>query len=127
MPEREFDHLPDELQFAVETADVLVVNIPRRRLTPSLFGFVRGLLELDLGAVGDDGDALRCYFCDRKRERVSKEVDPDGLPFRDRSAPEDSLQVLLAAHQAYRLSRLDGYFLCIPGLGLRDPDLIIDP
>ena len=126
VPERELDHLPDKLQFPVKAADVLVVDVGRR-LAPSLLGLVWGLLELDLGAFCDDGDAFRGHLRDDERERVPEDADPDVLPFRDRSAAEESSQILLAAHEADGLGRLDGHFLCVSGLGLPDPDFVVDP
>ncbi|KAF5034406.1 hypothetical protein DSECCO2_596440 [anaerobic digester metagenome] len=126
VPERELDHLADKLQFAVQAADIFVVDIARHLALP-LFGLVRGFFELDLGVLRDDGDAFRCHFSDDERERVSEYVDPDVLPFRDRPAAEEPSQVLLAAHEADGLGRLDGHFLCVSGLGLPDPDLVVDP
>ncbi|KAF5041947.1 hypothetical protein DSECCO2_517770 [anaerobic digester metagenome] len=126
VPEREFDHLTDKLQLAIETADILVVDIARYLALPFL-GLVGGLFQLDLGAVGDDGDAFRGYFGDDERERVAEDADPDVLPLGDRPAAEEPSQVLFSADEADGLGRLDGHLLGVSGLGLPDPDLVVDP
>ncbi len=126
VPERELDHLPDELELTVEPSDILVVDIPDNLALPFL-GLVRGLFQFDLGAVGDDVDAFRGHFGDDERERVAEDADPDLLPLGDRPAPQDSPQVLFPAHQADGLRRLDGHLFRVSGFGLPDPDFVVDP
>src|SRR5208283_3189646 len=118
--QRELDHLPDQLEFPFEPANILVLD--RGDLPFPLFRVERLILELDLRVIGYDGDGPG----GDKGHGIADDIDPQRLALDDRPPPQDPGKVLLSPDEPGRLSRLDHHFCGIYGLGFADLHLLID-